>query len=166
MPGACPNRVWPPALHQQLLRALAKLDSYLRAPLEHELAQDPQLPESRRRFLDGDQLTLADCGLLPKLHIVDVSTGRERDGGGDAAWGEALTGRVPADCVRTLPRGAHLRRAARGETLPGLRATGEGVQVHVSAQRRDPGRLPARRATPLAHARPLYKGSLPLMSVF
>ncbi|XP_004640434.1 chloride intracellular channel protein 3 isoform X1 [Octodon degus] len=60
------------ALHQQLLRALAKLDSYLRSPLEHELAQDPQLPESRRRFLDGDQLTLADCGLLPKLHIVDT----------------------------------------------------------------------------------------------
>uniref|UniRef100_A0A8C2NT47 GST N-terminal domain-containing protein n=1 Tax=Capra hircus TaxID=9925 RepID=A0A8C2NT47_CAPHI len=29
------------ALHQQLLRALAKLDSYLRAPLEHELGQQP-----------------------------------------------------------------------------------------------------------------------------
>jgi glutathione S-transferase len=64
-----------PALYQQLLRALARLDSYLRAPLEHELAQEPQLRESRRRFLDGDQFTLADCGLLPKLHIVDVSTG-------------------------------------------------------------------------------------------
>ncbi|XP_066111762.1 chloride intracellular channel protein 3 [Saccopteryx bilineata] len=60
------------ALYQLLLRALARLDSYLRAPLEHELAQEPQLPESRRRFLDGDQLTLADCGLLPKLHIVDT----------------------------------------------------------------------------------------------
>lgn len=64
-----------PALYQQLLRALAKLDSYLRAPLEHELTQEPQLPESRRRFLDGDQFTLADCSLLPKLHIVDVSEG-------------------------------------------------------------------------------------------
>ncbi|XP_069863011.1 chloride intracellular channel protein 3 isoform X2 [Dipodomys merriami] len=61
------------ALYQQLLRALTRLDSYLRAPLEHELAREPQLRESRRRFLDGDQLTLADCGLLPKLHIVDVS---------------------------------------------------------------------------------------------
>eukprot|EP00069_Balaena_mysticetus_P000869 bmy_14832T0 len=38
------------ALYQHLLRALAKLDSYLRAPLEHELAREPQLRESRRRF--------------------------------------------------------------------------------------------------------------------
>ncbi|XP_049638569.1 chloride intracellular channel protein 3 [Suncus etruscus] len=60
------------ALYQQLLRALAKLDRYLREPLEHELAQEPQLRESRRRFLDGDQLTLADCCLLPKLHTVDT----------------------------------------------------------------------------------------------
>ncbi|EGW12402.1 Chloride intracellular channel protein 3 [Cricetulus griseus] len=49
-----------------------RLDSYLRAPLDHELAQEPQLRESRRRFLDGDQFTLADCSLLPKLHIVDT----------------------------------------------------------------------------------------------
>ncbi|XP_069435835.1 chloride intracellular channel protein 3 isoform X2 [Ovis canadensis] len=62
----------PSALYQQLLRALAKLDSYLRAPLEHELGREPQLRESRRRFLDGDQLTLADCGLLPKLHVVNT----------------------------------------------------------------------------------------------
>lgn len=60
------------ALYQQLLRALARLDGYLRTPLEHELEREPQLRESRRRFLDGDQLTLADCGLLPKLHIVDT----------------------------------------------------------------------------------------------
>ncbi|XP_059514622.1 chloride intracellular channel protein 3 [Myotis daubentonii] len=60
------------ALYQQLLRALARLDGYLRAPLDDELAREPQLQESRRRFLDGDQLTLADCGLLPKLHIVDT----------------------------------------------------------------------------------------------
>lgn len=62
----------PPALHQLLLRSLARLDRYLRSPLEHERARDPQLRESRRRFLDGDRLTLADCGLLPKLHIVDT----------------------------------------------------------------------------------------------
>ncbi|XP_010132980.1 PREDICTED: LOW QUALITY PROTEIN: chloride intracellular channel protein 3-like, partial [Buceros rhinoceros silvestris] len=30
------------------------------------------LRTSRRRFLDGDQLTLADCNLLPKLNIVQV----------------------------------------------------------------------------------------------
>ncbi|KAM5330777.1 chloride intracellular channel protein 3 [Glossophaga mutica] len=60
------------ALYQLLLRALTRLDSYLRTPLEHELVREPQLRESRRRFLDGDQLTLADCGLLPKLYIVDT----------------------------------------------------------------------------------------------
>lgn len=75
----------PPALYQLLLRALTRLDSYLRAPLEHELVREPQLRESRRRFLDGDQLTLADCSLLPKLHIVDVSAA-----GGARGWGRAL----------------------------------------------------------------------------
>ncbi|XP_848692.1 chloride intracellular channel protein 3 [Canis lupus familiaris] len=60
------------ALYQLLLRALTRLDGYLRRPLEHELAQEPQLQESRRRFLDGDQLTLADCSLLPKLYIMDT----------------------------------------------------------------------------------------------
>ncbi|KFQ88903.1 Chloride intracellular channel protein 3, partial [Phoenicopterus ruber ruber] len=60
------------ALQRSLLRALLKLDEYLSAPLEHELAHDPHLRASRRRFLDGDQLTLADCNLLPKLNIVQV----------------------------------------------------------------------------------------------
>ncbi|XP_075295677.1 chloride intracellular channel protein 3 [Opisthocomus hoazin] len=60
------------ALRQSLLRALLKLDAYLSAPLPHELARDPQLRASRRRFLDGDRLTLADCNLLPKLNIVQV----------------------------------------------------------------------------------------------
>ncbi|NXF94342.1 CLIC3 protein, partial [Eubucco bourcierii] len=60
------------ALQRSLLRALMKLDEYLSAPLEHELAQDPHLRASHRHFLDGDQLTLADCNLLPKLNIVQV----------------------------------------------------------------------------------------------
>ncbi|KFV67336.1 Chloride intracellular channel protein 3, partial [Dryobates pubescens] len=60
------------ALQRSLLRALLKLDEYLSAPLEHELAQDPHLRASHRRFLDGDRLTLADCNLLPKLNIVQV----------------------------------------------------------------------------------------------
>ncbi|KAJ3584607.1 hypothetical protein NHX12_015102 [Muraenolepis orangiensis] len=30
------------------------------------------LPESTRSFLDGPHLTLADCNLLPKLHIIKV----------------------------------------------------------------------------------------------
>ncbi|XP_058709372.1 chloride intracellular channel protein 3 isoform X1 [Poecile atricapillus] len=60
------------ALQRSLLRALLKLDEYLSAPLEHELAQDPHLRASQRHFLDGDHLTLADCNLLPKLNIVQV----------------------------------------------------------------------------------------------
>lgn len=28
---------------------------------------------SKRKFLDGDHLTLADCNLLPKLHIIKVT---------------------------------------------------------------------------------------------
>uniref|UniRef100_A0A8C3NL43 CLIC N-terminal domain-containing protein n=1 Tax=Geospiza parvula TaxID=87175 RepID=A0A8C3NL43_GEOPR len=63
------------ALQRSLLRALLKLDEYLSAPLEHELAQDPHLRVSQRHFLDGNHLTLADCNLLPKLNIVQVSYG-------------------------------------------------------------------------------------------
>ncbi|KFO54739.1 Chloride intracellular channel protein 3, partial [Corvus brachyrhynchos] len=59
-------------LQRSLLRALLKLDEYLSSPLEHELARDPHLRASQRRFLDGDHLTLADCNLLPKLNIVQV----------------------------------------------------------------------------------------------
>ncbi|XP_053137730.1 chloride intracellular channel protein 3 isoform X2 [Hemicordylus capensis] len=59
-------------LFNSLLKALIKLDRYLNLPLDYELVRDPQLTVSRRRFLDGDQLTLADCSLLPKLNIVNV----------------------------------------------------------------------------------------------
>ncbi|NXM63948.1 CLIC3 protein, partial [Illadopsis cleaveri] len=59
-------------LQRSLLRALLKLDEYLSTPLEHELAQDPRLRASQRRFLDGDHLTLADCNLLPKLNITSL----------------------------------------------------------------------------------------------
>ncbi|XP_015415698.1 PREDICTED: chloride intracellular channel protein 4 [Myotis davidii] len=34
---------------------------------------------SSRKFLDGDELTLADCNLLPKLHIIKVVAKRYRD---------------------------------------------------------------------------------------
>ncbi|NXN15209.1 CLIC3 protein, partial [Indicator maculatus] len=60
------------ALQRSLLRALLKLDEYLSAPLKHVLAQDPHLQASHRCFLDGNQLTLADCNLLPKLNIMQV----------------------------------------------------------------------------------------------
>ncbi|XP_063000552.1 chloride intracellular channel protein 3 isoform X2 [Elgaria multicarinata webbii] len=59
-------------LQKNLLKALLKLDRYMNTPLEYELVRDPKLAVSRRRFLDGDQLTLADCSLLPKLNIMNV----------------------------------------------------------------------------------------------
>ncbi|KAM8796734.1 chloride intracellular channel protein 3 [Eudromia elegans] len=60
------------ALQRSLLKALLKLDEYLNTPLEREPAPGPRPPGAPRRFLDGDQLTLADCNLLPKLNIVQV----------------------------------------------------------------------------------------------
>ncbi|CAL8313432.1 unnamed protein product [Lota lota] len=62
------------ALEKGLTKALKKLDDYLSSPLTEEIDADSMEEEkgSNRGFLDGDQLTLADCNLLPKLHIVKV----------------------------------------------------------------------------------------------
>lgn len=56
------------------MKALKKLDDYLRTPLPEEIDADSTEEEkvSKRKFLDGDDLTLADCNLLPKLHVVKV----------------------------------------------------------------------------------------------
>lgn len=51
---------------------LEKLNTYLETPLPCELDESPDASRSSRRFLDGDRLTLADCNLLPKLHVVKV----------------------------------------------------------------------------------------------
>ncbi|KAG9470408.1 hypothetical protein GDO78_017821 [Eleutherodactylus coqui] len=60
-------------LQKNLLRSLLKLDLDLKKPLPHELTCDPKLTVSKRKYLDGDSLTLPDCNLLPKLHIINVS---------------------------------------------------------------------------------------------
>ena len=61
-------------LEKGLTKALRKLDDYLNTPLPEEIDADSMEDEkaSTRRFLDGEDLTLADCNLLPKLHIVKV----------------------------------------------------------------------------------------------
>ncbi|MGH0163315.1 UNVERIFIED_CONTAM: hypothetical protein FKN15_004723 [Acipenser sinensis] len=82
-------------LEKGLLKALEKLNGFLSSSLPspltplslssgEEAAQSPGKAEridensaedesvSTRHFLDGDELTLADCNLLPKLHIVKV----------------------------------------------------------------------------------------------
>ncbi|KAK6489976.1 chloride intracellular channel protein 5b isoform X1 [Huso huso] len=62
------------SLEKALSKALRKLDSYLNTVLPEEIdtesAEDVNV--SKRKFLDGDELTLADCNLLPKLHIVKI----------------------------------------------------------------------------------------------
>ncbi|XP_011962436.1 chloride intracellular channel protein 2 isoform X2 [Ovis aries] len=66
---------------KSLLKEFKRLDDYLNTPLLDEI--DPDSAEertvSRRLFLDGDQLTLADCSLLPKLHIIKVAAKKYRD---------------------------------------------------------------------------------------
>ncbi|XP_048202884.1 chloride intracellular channel protein 6 [Perognathus longimembris pacificus] len=69
-------------IHEKnLLRALKKLDNYLNSPLPDEI--DAQSTEdvtvSGRKFLDGNELTLADCNLLPKLHIIKIVAKKYRD---------------------------------------------------------------------------------------
>ncbi|NP_001085738.1 chloride intracellular channel 1 L homeolog [Xenopus laevis] len=67
-----------PALNQNLvnglLKALNVLDRYLNTPLPDEIDENCAEDEtvSNRKFLDGNELTLADCNLLPKLNIVQV----------------------------------------------------------------------------------------------
>lgn len=66
------------ALEKGLTKALKKLDDYLNSPLPDEIDANSREEEkgSRRCFLDGNELTLADCNLLPKLHIVKVKEER------------------------------------------------------------------------------------------
>ncbi|XP_008323422.1 chloride intracellular channel protein 5-like isoform X2 [Cynoglossus semilaevis] len=61
-------------LEKSLNKALSKLDEYLMNPLPEEVqgGRHNGKGESTRKYLDGDELTLADCNLLPKLHVVKV----------------------------------------------------------------------------------------------
>lgn len=63
------------ALEKGLDKSLAKLNTYLESPLPDELqvGHNRGEGESKRKYLDGDELTLADCNLLPKLHVVKVT---------------------------------------------------------------------------------------------
>ncbi|XP_062863059.1 chloride intracellular channel protein 5a isoform X2 [Trichomycterus rosablanca] len=59
-------------LKKGLLKALKKLDDFLNSPLPEEIDANSMEEEkcSTRKYLDGNELTLADCNLLPKLHVV------------------------------------------------------------------------------------------------
>lgn len=68
-------------LEKGLTKALSKLDDYLNTPVTDEIDADSMEEEkgSNRLFLDGNDLTLADCNLLPKLHIVKVVAKKYRN---------------------------------------------------------------------------------------
>ncbi|XP_004424117.1 PREDICTED: chloride intracellular channel protein 5 isoform X1 [Ceratotherium simum simum] len=70
------------ALERGLTKALKKLDDYLNTPLPEEIDANTRGDHdkgSRRKFLDGDELTLADCNLLPKLHVVKIVAKKYRN---------------------------------------------------------------------------------------
>ncbi|XP_028272487.1 chloride intracellular channel protein 2 [Parambassis ranga] len=60
---------------KNLLREFKRLDIYLNSPLPEEIDHNSTetITISKRMFLDGDRLTLADCNLLPKLHVIRVA---------------------------------------------------------------------------------------------
>lgn len=67
-------------LEKGLVKSLAKLDEYLNSALPEEIDENSaeDIGASTRKFLDGNELTLADCNLLPKLHIVQVVSRKYR----------------------------------------------------------------------------------------
>ncbi|KAI4547768.1 hypothetical protein MG293_000098 [Ovis ammon polii] len=70
-----------PVYERNLLKALKKLDSYLNRPLPDKIDaySTEEAAVSGGKFLDGNELTLADCNLLPKLHIIKIVAKRYKD---------------------------------------------------------------------------------------
>lgn len=159
----------PQALYRQLLRALTRLDSYLRAPLDHERAQEPRLLESRRRFLDGDQFTLADCSLLPKLHIVDVSEGWVCVGRGPSSETIITLRCTHRPCVRTSASCPSLRNcpAFAATWTVRYRRKSSSTRVRTAQRYWQPTSLPCTPVNtppPYAHLQP-HKASLLQLTV-
>ncbi|XP_067223900.1 chloride intracellular channel protein 5a isoform X1 [Chanodichthys erythropterus] len=69
------------SLEKGLLKALKKLDNFLNSPHPDEIDANGTGEEkcSNRKYLDGNELTLADCNLLPKLHVVKVVSKKYRN---------------------------------------------------------------------------------------
>lgn len=63
-------------LETKLNDALRKFDQYMNEPLDDEIDQNDDSDEpqvSRRKFIDGDHMTIADCNMLPKLNMIRVA---------------------------------------------------------------------------------------------
>lgn len=57
------------------------MDNYLKEPLPDEIDANSTetVVSSTRKYLDGNKFTLADCNLLPKLHIIKVAAKKYRN---------------------------------------------------------------------------------------
>lgn len=64
----------PPVQKKNLLKEFKRLDDFLNSHLPEEIDHHSTetIGTSNRKFLDGNRLTLADCNLLPKLHVIRV----------------------------------------------------------------------------------------------
>ncbi|XP_043913569.1 chloride intracellular channel protein 2 [Protopterus annectens] len=64
-----------------LLKEFHRLDKFLNTPLPEEIDHNStdEILVSQRKFLDGNDLTLADCNLLPKLNIIKVAAKKYRN---------------------------------------------------------------------------------------
>nr|CAB3231625.1 chloride intracellular channel protein 5-like [Phallusia mammillata] len=63
-------------LENKLNVSLRKFNAYLNEPLDDEIDEDDDSDEaqiSKRKFIDGNTMTIADCVMLPKLHILRVA---------------------------------------------------------------------------------------------
>ena len=60
------------ALQQRFIQSLSKLDAFLKTKLSEN-------SEDARLFLDSNRMTLADCNLLPKLHIALTAARHRRN---------------------------------------------------------------------------------------
>lgn len=136
------------ALEKALLKSLRRLDDFLRMPLPEEIDADASgdPPESSRSFLDGPELTLADCNLLPKLHILKVpsaSAVTKRLFGS-----ETLTLNscfffflLVAGCGQEIPRLWDPSGHGGGVEVLELRLPEGGVRQHLPRREGDPFRL-------------------------
>ena len=60
-------------MEAKLVGSLSKLNKYLEEPLDDEIDPDYEgVQISKRKFIDGDSMTIADCNILPKLNIIRV----------------------------------------------------------------------------------------------
>lgn len=86
---------------------------YLETPLPYELDQNPGATESKRLYLDGDNLTLADCNLLPKVNIIKVSRSASGEVGAEDA-SEPISCLVPPQVVCKKYRNFDIPRELKG----------------------------------------------------